>query len=434
VTRGGFHPLVYRDPRPSPALIRAFGPIVHDFVLPHIVHLRDIDLPAADLARLRAAIHPGTAAFIGPNHPEFMTDWMLDKEISRLVSPLMAHWASYEIVNPNPWAQAFWLRNNLIANAPGGGGKEYSIRWARAGHGVLLHPEGTATWCADRIGPLVTGIVDLAWETCRRVAADGASMPVYVVTVIWKLHFLADASAGLRREIALLERRLGLASGDALALEERFAAFHRHLLLRQCARFELPAPRLDSGAGGDAFFAAQRAAGEALLARLEQRYGASDGGFARRTHALRRAIRERTESPEQRRRDRTAVLEIDRLFAFDPEIYGTPTLTQERMAESLKRVRTGLLTQTAGDKLHALIPVAVAPRIAHIRAPSPLAVHEVFTADERAGESVRERLLDDLHARMQRMLDDLNREIAPAVDPFRRPNPLRVGAGVATPV
>jgi hypothetical protein len=91
-----------------------------------------------------------------------MTDWMLDKEVSRRVAPLMAHWASYEIVNPNPWAQAFWLRNNLIANAPGGGGKEYSIRWARAGHGVLLHPEGTPSWHGDAVGTLVPGIVEMA--------------------------------------------------------------------------------------------------------------------------------------------------------------------------------------------------------------------------------------------------------------------------------
>src|SRR5262245_52174764 len=109
-----FDPRAYRDPRPSPALIRALGPVNQHFVLRGLLRLAELDVPAADLARLRAAVNPSTAAFLGPNHPEFFTDWMLDKEISRRVSPLMAHWAAFEIVNMNPPAQWFWLRNNLI--------------------------------------------------------------------------------------------------------------------------------------------------------------------------------------------------------------------------------------------------------------------------------------------------------------------------------
>src|SRR5262245_66688926 len=90
---------------------------------------------------------------------------MVDKEVSRRVSPLMAHWASYEIVNAGPLARVFWLANNLIANVPGGGGKAYSMAWATRGHGVLLHPEGTATWQGERVASLLPGIVDMAWET-----------------------------------------------------------------------------------------------------------------------------------------------------------------------------------------------------------------------------------------------------------------------------
>jgi len=89
--------------------------VVRHGVLP-LLRIRSIDFPNADVARLRAVIRKGTAAFVGPNHPEFMTDWMLDKEVSRRVSPLMAHWASYEVVNIHPVAQWVWLRNNLIAN------------------------------------------------------------------------------------------------------------------------------------------------------------------------------------------------------------------------------------------------------------------------------------------------------------------------------
>src|SRR6187200_877980 len=180
-----FDPLAYHDPIPSPFLIHALGPVVRRIVLPHLLRVRSIDFPRADVARLREVVRPGTAAFLGPNHPEFMTDWMIDKELSRRISPLMAHWASYEVVNIHPVAQALWLRNNLIANAPGGGGRAYSVKWALAGHGVLLHPEGTPSWHGDHVGPLVSGIVEMAREA-QRLRPE---LPVWIVPLVWKLRF-----------------------------------------------------------------------------------------------------------------------------------------------------------------------------------------------------------------------------------------------------
>ena len=214
-----FDRLAYRDPRPSPPVIHLLGVLNRHLLLPRVLRLRSFDLPAPDLARLRAAVRPGTAAFLAPNHPEFMTDWMIDKEISRRVSPLMAHWASYEVVNVHPLAQWVWLRNNLIANAPGGGGREYSLRWARAGHGVLLHPEGAPSWHGDRVGPLVPGAAAMAGEAIR---AD-ASTPVFIVPVVWKLHFTGDVSRSLEQEIAHVERGLELGRAGRGPLELRFA-------------------------------------------------------------------------------------------------------------------------------------------------------------------------------------------------------------------
>src|SRR5262245_23132371 len=111
-----FDPRAYRDPRPVPWMIAAVGVLNRHLMLRRVLKLAAIEFPDADRARLREAVRRGTAAFLGPVHPEFTTDWLLDKEVSRLASPLMAHWASYEIVNASPAAQWFWLRNNLIAN------------------------------------------------------------------------------------------------------------------------------------------------------------------------------------------------------------------------------------------------------------------------------------------------------------------------------
>ena len=411
----GFDPLAYRDPIPSPLLIRALGPVVRGLVLPHLLRVRAIDFPAADVARLRATVRPGTAAFLGPNHPEFMTDWMIDKEVSRRVSPLMAHWASYEVVNIHPVAQALWLRNNLVANAPGGGGRGYSIRWALAGHGVLLHPEGTPTWQGDAIGPLVPGIVEMAWEACRM----RPDLPVYVVPLVWKLVFTRDVGRELGEEMTRIERGTGLADRRGLDVAARFAQLQRGILARSMERF--------GGVGGEErdFFKAQAAHAQALLARLEAKHGSIEGTLPRRLHALRRGILARAAAgAEDARADRRVLLEVERLTRFTRERYGAATLTQEQLAESLKQARLAFLTKGFANGLHGVVPVAVAARVAHIRAPEPIPVHEAFA---RGGDEAAARagLVATLHARLQGALDEVNRELAPAVDPFRRPNLLQ---------
>lgn len=422
-----FDPRAYREPAPRPWLIRLLGPVNRHLMLGPVLRLRAFDLPAADLARLRAAVNPDTAAFLGPNHPEFLTDWLIDKEVSRRVSPLMAHWASYEIVNGTPLTQRFWLANNLIANAPGGEGKAYSVRWALAGRGVLLHPEGTATWQSDRIGPLLPGIVDMAWEAARALRDRRDTRPVYVVPLVWRLRFATDASRGLHREMAHIERELGLAAG-AGAVETRFATLQGRLLARQCARLALPAPACDPGAPGARYFPAQAAALSALRAALAAVHGPLDEDPTRAQHRLRHSIRELSKRDvDAARRDRERLAELQRLQGFDPALYDRPALAPERIAEVLKRIRSALATRGFANALHNTVPVAVAPRVAHVRVPEPIAVHEalaVATDEARA----RAELLDGLRARLQRGVDALRAAFAEADRGRERPNPLHSGA------
>lgn len=126
-------------------MIRALTPVARILFLRGLMKVQAIDFPATDEARFRAYVNDGTAAFIAPNHPEFLTDWLLDKELSVRHAPLMASWATHEVVNGMGAAmQWFWSSNNLIAQIPGAGGaagKNHSVGWALQGHAVLLHPE-----------------------------------------------------------------------------------------------------------------------------------------------------------------------------------------------------------------------------------------------------------------------------------------------------
>jgi hypothetical protein len=426
-----FDPSVYRDPAPAPWLIHALGPFVRHLVLPRVIRLRRLELPATDRARLRVAIHPATAAFIGPNHPEFMTDWMIDKEISRRVSPLMAHWAAYEIVNVNPLAQRFWLANNLIAAAPGGGGKAYSVAWARRGHGVLLHPEGAVSWHADVVGPLVSGIVDMAWDCAAALERDGEPRPVSTVPIAWKLVFETDVSRGLGREMAHMEHVLGLPSRGGLDAGPRFAALQVALLARKAEKLGITVGGLSPALPPHDYFTAQEHAEAALRARLAERYGPHDGDPARALHRLRRAVRARAAiDPEGTRADRARLGELTRLAGFPRAIYDVPTLAQEHIAENLKRTRALLLTRGMAEAMHNLVPRAVAARVAHMRVAEPVAVREAYAQAGGGGtdaETVKRRLLDTHRERLVATLARLVAELAPVTDRFRRPNPLFSG-------
>ena len=422
-----FSPLDYRDPSPAPWLIHLLGVVNRACVLPWLLKVRRFDLPAADAERLRAAVNPGTVAFLGPGHPEFMTDWMVDKELSRRVSPLMAHWASYEIVNMSPPLRAFWLANNLIANVPGGGGKAYSVRWARRGHGVLLHPEGTATWQAERIGTLLPGLVDMARDAATALATESDPRPVFLVPVAWRLSFLGDARPGLARDMARLEQGLGLPRGDQLAVPERFAALMRALLRQQCERLGLSAPVFASGAGGG-YFAAQAHAIAELRLSLAERYGELDLDLTRAQFQLRKAMRERaTADAEGVRRDRGRLLEWMRLASFDPALYDRPRLAQERLAEVLKRTRSSLLTRGFRNSLHNTIPVAAGPRIVRVRVAEPIRVLPPEHGPGAGGEA-RSQLLAEHRTRLQHMADALAREFADRESVHAIRNPLHSSA------
>ena len=418
----GFDPRAYVPPSPVPWLIHALTPVTRA-MLAGPLKLRELELPAADHARLAAALNRDTAAFVGPNHPEFTTDWLLDKELSARLSPLMAHWASYEIVNASPAAQRFWLANNLISNAPGGNGKAHSVRWALEGHGVLLHPEGTATWQAERVAPLLPGIVDMAIE-----AAAQGTRPVFVVPVVWRSAFVGDAWRALGREMGILERALRLGSGEALAEDQRFARLLSRTLRSRAEMLGLPAPACDPERPGRDYFAAQARQLAAVRAALEARHGPLDADIARAQHAVRKSMRERAAAdPEGTRLDRARLAELQRLAGLDPRLYDRPAIGPEAVAENLKRLRAALVTRGLRHVLHNTLPIAVAPRTMHLRAPEPIDVRAQLARRDTSPADAASALLALLRGRLQRALDGVSADLEPRLARFRRANPLASG-------
>ncbi|MEO5567394.1 MAG: hypothetical protein ABIR92_02815, partial [Gemmatimonadaceae bacterium] len=337
----------FQPPRPSRPLMWVLGyinrwflllglpllrriPLVQD--LPGIrgyFWLRGIDLPGPDRERLHRAVNPGTAAFIGPNHPEFGFDWLMDKEMSTIVAPRIASWASGDIIQGAP---GFWLRNNLVSHTGGEGAMQYSIDRALAGDGVLLHPEGSVHWTADKVHPLFNGIADMACEAARRAGAEGKQ--VYIVPIVWRIRYIRDVSEAMHREMGLIERYLGVPESGSPDLKERFRALQENILLRQMHVFGFAPGWVD----GLDFFARQNAFRDWLIEDLETRYTIERCESVDRLLArFKRAI------PRHLKSDRAKVDEAIRLGGFSRDVYACKPLTQEQIAESLKRHRATLV-------------------------------------------------------------------------------------------
>jgi hypothetical protein len=381
-----------------------------------------LDLPDDDRARLARAVNPSTAAFIGPNHPEFGADWMIDKELSTLVAPIMASWAAHEIVFSAP---RFWRANNLVSNSGGDEAMEYSIAWAIAGRGVLLHPEGSVRWTSNKVHALFSGIAEMATETARRLADRGSNRPVYIVPIVWKLRYVGNVRAAMHRDITRIEVALGLPRGDSTNIALRFQALQDNILALQAERF---------GYSGEAtkrldFFDRQDAFRQWLVDDLESRYAIEPSdSIDRRIRRLERAIRaersqlreapESPESPEtmaraaQVRDDVARADEAMRLGGFTRDVYATPQLSQEQIAESLKRLRAALLRRGTANVLHNYLPRPYGARVAHVRVPEPILIdpERASSGSDADRAAYVEELLDRTRRAMQDALDAINAE------------------------
>jgi hypothetical protein len=391
-----------------------------------------VDFPAEEIARFKQYINPNTAAFVGPNHPEFFTDWSLDKYFADRVSPRMSHWAWYGTVNANPLMQAFWLRNNLIANAPNGKeeAKQYAIDWVKQGHGNLLHPEGSVHWTADHVQTIFGGIVEMSLRVSREFIESGDERPVYAVPMLSKYFFVEDVSQGLAAEMARIAGKLGLPLDQQAPLEVRFFMLQERILAKQLTVFQSQvAPREITPQN---FFEIQIRFQEELLERLRAVYGERSGDLASRLRSYEKEIKklppERRSAPEdeasRRYREETKlVAEIRRLETFKADVYATETLTQEQIAESLKRINRDQVKFTGLDGLRNVLPVAVGWRKVLLRCGDPLNVREHLEQHRGEAKELVEQLVLEFRRRMQAKLDELIALSKSVTARFARPNP-----------
>lgn len=378
-----------------------------------VCDIRAIDFPENEQARLAAVCGEGRATFVTPNHPEFFTDWMLDKEISARLFPEAAFWATNGVVNGlGRLAQKFWLANNLIAQIPGNSepAREHSVDWAIRGKVVLLHPEGAVGWHSNHVAPLMPGAVEMAQEALGRGRKQDPAFQAFVAPVVWKLVFDRDVEPGLLGECAYVEERLRIEPGEGLSLPARVYRLYETLLSRDEADLGIEPGPLQSFAERHGVLirtVCKRLAGLLALDKLSPEP-------SELLRLARRKLREARTDPAapqiKSAIDRLALNMRLGSYAFEGE-----TITQEELAEHIKRIRNDYCKGTLRDTLNRYVPRPAGPRTAIIRVPEPLAMREFKGSMEEA--------LVLLRGRMQGALNGINEALKAGGRPKTYSNP-----------
>jgi 1-acyl-sn-glycerol-3-phosphate acyltransferase len=417
VFRVRFRPMssqVFHTPRPNRTLIRILGWVNDKLVLPQVARVLEVHLPQADQAAIHSCLR--SPFVICPNHPEFFTDWMLDKWLTSRFAPLAAPWAAPDIINGmGALATKFWLANNLVAAVRGEALEsaiEYSAGNLAAGQGALIHPEGEVNWDNEALGRLKSGCVQIA----RRGAAR-AARPALIVPVVWFIRFCDDATAGLEKELDYVQERLGFRSGRLGGPAERMVQLYTALLERETSRFNI-----DAGKAGQSFLARFDIALASALDLLAQHWPAlkpqtneSDAWELARVW-IRAARNQGRDAPSNFRHQ---IGTLERLMRLVPARAEKTHLTQEQVSERIKRLRADWLHGTIRDKASRFIPRAVARREVFMRVGKPV---EVAAGEQ--GASGTEPMLAALSQTMRESMEVARQDgIARLGPPVRYLNP-----------
>lgn len=371
-------------------------------IIKGLCDITKIELNKEDEITLKNTINSENITFIGPNHPEFYTDWMLDKELSSRFAPKMASWATHNVVNGmGKNMQAFWLKNNLIAQIPGSGNKDakdYSIEHAIKGHGVLLHPEGHVTWHSDKIAPLYSGIFDMAYQAYLQTEGK---KPVYLVPVVWKLKFNKNIHNELHKEIDYIENNLNLKKCFNKDIEARILYLFKNILKELDNKYQLNV--LFSN-----IVQYHKEITIALFSKLSHLYSIKNSeNITESVKTINKLLKNssRTEHVYEKK----ILKDINKLLAFDFSYFDKDYLTQENIAEILKKIRIQFCTKGILNIIHKFIPIPVSSRTAYIKVPQPILLNELIHPSSKI-EDVKNEALNKMKNSLQNTLDDINHD------------------------
>lgn len=344
-------------------------------------------------------------SFVGPNHPEFFTDWMLDKYIIGSHFKLMASWATHNIINGmGDMMQKFWLSNNLIAQIPksdNAEGKAYSIEVALSGNPVLLHPEGMVHWSSDHISPIYNGIIDFAIQAHEKKNID---KDVVIFNPTWKLVFNNDIEKLINKEIDAIAKELKIHIKN-IDTSSKFFELHIKNIQRLSTKYNIP--YIESF---DFTHLKSNFIKNSLLKiseYVECSYNNSltlQENFKLISHQYKK-----DKEIKQFNIDSYPISkllhDIEQLFKFNETYYKKNYLTQEHLAESLQRFRISFCNKGLKNKFHKFIPIPLSHRTCHVLCEEPINISQILKINPNIDKL---QIKEIVQTQMQKNIDKIN--------------------------
>lgn len=351
---GGF---TFRRPRSVP-WVMAFARWYCPRLLRTKLGVAEVVLPENSRRRLDALA--GQRAVLTPNHPGH------EPEVMFHASTLLGHTWNYlaaKEVFTHSWAQDFVVQRVGGYSIVRGTNDRDAFKMtreliARGQRWLVVFPEGQDHYHSDMLTPFQPGVIQLCFWGLDKLAAEseGALLPLHIVPVFIRYHFLRDMRPDITASLSRLEAALGIppAPGTSpydrlLGIGESLLRVHekrfnvrtakgaelgarldhmRELLIgRVASGLNIPVPRMDLSL---------RDRLRALFNALDQVGSGLDSGSSAYSRHLKREHEQRAE---------LAYRELDRLLGFvaASEDYVLKRPTQERFCDLLGRLEREIL-------------------------------------------------------------------------------------------
>jgi hypothetical protein len=242
----------------------------------------------------------------------------------------------------------------------------------------------------------------MAVEALKAGRVENAAFQSFVAPIVWKLSFLGDVSAGLARECAYAEKRLKIATPVGASPAQRVFLLYSSLLRRDEMALGL------TGGESAPFRERLSLTAATVKSKIAELLGVEPDADADWQKLARRRLRDMEKGSADARQLKHLSETLFRTSRVGEFAFQNAEISQEEVAEHIKRIRNDYCSGTFRDTFNAFVPQPAGPRRAILRAAEPLAMHEWRGTAEEAMHEARRR--------MQAALDGINASLSPRME------------------
>jgi 1-acyl-sn-glycerol-3-phosphate acyltransferase len=387
--------------KPSPLFIKGAQEVVRaQLASQNHLHLDDNDLAILD------SIPAGSGVILAPNHAD-ETDPRLCLELSRRSGKRFISMCNREAFDELFGLAGFVLQRlghfSVERGAHDVEAKEHAVKVvARGEDALVIFPEGEIFYLNEIVQPFHGGAVDIGMQALIDRRKADPNWSAYIVPMAIKYHYPEAIDTLLERRVTRMESHL-LIPHSKEPLPDRLHAIQKKLIERQARNHHI---KTDGDSNTD-LLEQIVATEKAIIDEVEERHK-DLSTYQKRIideswqleAELRNNIAKAKDSAVKKayEKDLEALKEVAQLASWQPHYYQADS-SPDRLAEALLKLERELY------RIHR--PKQLARRDVFVKLSQPIALNQFIDAYQTDAKQIRHSLTEDLHGRIQAMIDDV---------------------------